>query len=394
MDNLFSGWTDFNQDIGSWDTSGVVTMSAMFKGAATFNQRIPWNTKNVRDMSAMFEGAVSLTKSVALSMLNVEDVRDMAHRSSVALYVTELPTDVTPDVLVDLEMMRRDGLVRAIPKRRLRLDNYSIRRVLNKHKDAISAGTFVIPIGTWDVSRVTNMYRLFMYWRKFNEDIGEWDTRRVTNMSQMFHSAETFNADIAKWQTGSVTSMSSMFFGAIRFNQAIGSWNTSSVTDMSGMFREADQFNMHVSSWDTSKVTNMDDMFGDAREFDKDVTFVTTSVTSMNRMFDSASRLGSSGRKVVKLDTKNVILMNDMFCNTPNLNQTITLSLRSVIEMQGFASNSSMKLSVSEWPEDTSEDGPSAELEKMRQNGQLAGPFHPEALREREEGRAMKRMRQ
>jgi surface protein len=401
MDNLFSGWTDFNQDIGSWDTSGVVTMSAMFKGASTFNQRITWNTKNVRDMSAMFEGAVSLAKPVALSMLNVEDVRDMAHRSNVALYVTELPTHVIPDVLIDLEMMRRDGLVRTIPNRRLRLDDESIRDVLTSHKDAICAGAFVIPIGTWDVSQVTNMHSLFMYWRTFNQDIGEWDTRLVTNMSQMFRSAETFNADIAKWQTGRVTDMSGMFHGASMFNQAVGKWDTSSVTDMSSMFREALSFNMEVSTWNTSKVRNMDEMFRDAGEFDKDVTFVTTSVTSMNSMFEEAIQLGASGHTVVRLDTTNVEEMRQMFFGTAKLRQTIPLNLRNVRSMETFFDTvSNVKIDVLEWPEDTREDGPRAELEEMRQNGQLAAddtseyrPFNPGLLKKREEGRARKRMR-
>ena len=40
MSEMFSGATVFNQNIGSWNVSGVEDMSEMFEGATAFNQNI------------------------------------------------------------------------------------------------------------------------------------------------------------------------------------------------------------------------------------------------------------------------------------------------------------------------------------------------------------------
>ena len=146
------------------------------------------------------------------------------------------------------------------------------------------------PIGTWDVSQVTDMSGLFE--DQFNEDISDWDTSRVTDMSGMFSSA-TFNQDISNWDTSSVTTMSHMFEytenfnqplnthtvtrkdGAIKrgilvvlryenfndkaFNQPLNNWNVSNVTDMREMFNCAYSFNQPLNNWNVSNVTDMEE---------------------------------------------------------------------------------------------------------------------------------------
>jgi surface protein len=48
---------------------------------------------------------------------------------------------------------------------------------------------------------------MFYYAKVFNKNIGSWDTSKVTNMYQMFYAASDFNQDISNWNTSNVTNM-------------------------------------------------------------------------------------------------------------------------------------------------------------------------------------------
>lgn len=55
MNNLFDGYSSFNQDISSWDVSNVQNMNYMFRGAVDFNQDISnWDVSKVWRMDRMF----------------------------------------------------------------------------------------------------------------------------------------------------------------------------------------------------------------------------------------------------------------------------------------------------------------------------------------------------
>jgi surface protein len=98
----------------------------------------------------------------------------------------------------------------------------------------------------------------------FNQPIGSWNMSQVTSMSRMFVSASSFNQNIETWNVSSVTNMSYMFFNANAFNQPIDSWNVSNVTDMSGMFYHANAFKQPIGSWNVGKVSDMSDMFNNS----------------------------------------------------------------------------------------------------------------------------------
>ena len=68
----------------------------------------------------------------------------------------------------------RDGLKRAV-------DSWSS----DKARAEVKYG----PIGGWDVSRVTDMSKLFEDKRSFNEDISRWNVSEVTNMSLVWCAA-------------------------------------------------------------------------------------------------------------------------------------------------------------------------------------------------------------
>lgn len=68
-------------------------------------------------------------------------------------------------------------------------------------------------------------------------------TTLITDMNRMFASPffnpNTFNQPIGSWDVSNVTNMDRMFFSATAFNQPIGSWNVSNVTNMTDMFTGA-----------------------------------------------------------------------------------------------------------------------------------------------------------
>merc|ERR1719201_1536112 len=94
------------------------------------------------------------------------------------------------------------------------------------------------PIGSWDVSAVTDMSGLFVdkflntTATKFNGDLSKWDVSRATNMQRMFFSLSSFNGDLSKWDVSKVTNMVAMFRSASSFRGGLFKWDVSKVTHM------------------------------------------------------------------------------------------------------------------------------------------------------------------
>merc|ERR1739848_95319 len=72
--------------------------------------------------------------------------------------------------------------------------------------------------------------------------VREWDVSKVSDMSRMFSGASVFNGDLSKWDVSTVTNMWGMFEGASSFNGDLSQWDVSSVTTMRYMFRDATSF--------------------------------------------------------------------------------------------------------------------------------------------------------
>jgi len=117
-----------------------------------------------------------------------------------------------------------------------------------------------IPIGDWDVSRVTDMSFLFSDERRFNEPLNDWNVSNVRNMEGMFENAFQFNQPLDRWNVSRVRNMISMFSGARSFNQDIGNWNVSNVRNMISMFSGASRFSQNPN-WNIGPNVRTENMF-------------------------------------------------------------------------------------------------------------------------------------
>jgi len=230
------------------------------------------------------------------------------------------------------------------------------------------------PIGTWDVSNVTDMSNLFKNKYGFNEDISNWDVSKVTDMSGMFSGCGKFNngGHPLNWNVSNVESMNSMFYGCENFNQPLNwivsnvedmrnmfngckkfdqplNWNVSKVEDMSNMFNECYLFNRPLNwnvskvenmafmfvmcknfnqpltlTWDdVSNVTDMSGMFIDCKKFNQPLNWNVSNVTNMAFMFQDCKDFNNGGHPL-NWDVSNVENMNSMFINCTNFNQPLT----------------------------------------------------------------------
>jgi surface protein len=179
-----------------------------------------------------------------------------------------------------------------------------------------------IPIGNWDVSRVTNMEHLFRNYGNFNEPLNNWNVSRVTNMNDMFFRCINFNQPLDNWDVSNVTNMENMFEQCRNFNQPLNNWDVSNVTNMGGMFVLCQNFNQPLNNWNVSNVTNMRSMFEQAMAFNQPLgNWNVSNVTNMESMFNMSSNFNQPLRN---WNVSNVRDMRLMFEECINFNQDLS----------------------------------------------------------------------
>lgn len=195
----------FNQPIGSWDTSSVTNMLAMFLDNPEFNQPIgDWDTSSVTTMAQMFHGALAFNQDIS-------------------------GWDVSS--CTSLSQMFED------------------------------TAAFNQPIGSWNTVSNTTCLQMFSEATAFNQDISSWDMSSVMTTVNMFRDATSFNQPLNAWDVSSVVSMDQMLWGANLFNQPLNLWDTGLVENMNRLFRDATSFDQDIGDWDVTALTTAVDMF-------------------------------------------------------------------------------------------------------------------------------------
>jgi surface protein len=191
MEGMFysdSGKGVFNQDIGSWNVSGVTNMSLMFRntsfnngGSNTINN---WDVSNVINMSSMFQQS-SFNQNIG--SWNVSGVTNFSYMFVVSDFNNGGSDDIDNWTFSTTSNINMTGMLNACP--------------FNRY------------IGSWNTESVTNMSLMFTNNGAFNQDISNWDTSNVVNMYRMFRNAKAFNQDISDWNISSVTNFTDFMLG-------------------------------------------------------------------------------------------------------------------------------------------------------------------------------------
>ena len=181
--------------------------------------------------------------------------------------------------------------------------------------------TYGHPMNTWDVSRVTSFFQLFLGMDTFNEDISDWNTASVTNMLNCFQRNNAFNGDLSKWDVSKNTDFRSTFAAASSFNSDISMWNVSSGRFFSATFIAAEKFNIDISGWDMSNVIDAAHMFDHAVKFNQDINaWNTAGMTATRAMFLDAR---SFNQDISSWDLANVKDIGYMFEGAKAFNQNL-----------------------------------------------------------------------
>jgi surface protein len=219
--NFTAAATTFNNDLTTWDTSGITSTASMFLNNASFTgtgvnvDLRNWNTSNITDMSNMFNTCQSLITSV--SGWDTSKVTNMS------------------GLFYDTRSWHGSGLE------------------------------------TWNTSNVTNMSNMFQMigGRGPNANLSGWDTGRVTNMSNMFSSTNNIihnfaGSGIDNWNVTGVTTINSMFRSISALNTTLrcnlSGWNLCSCTDMTNFMQQCNigsgNYDILLNSWEASSTGN------------------------------------------------------------------------------------------------------------------------------------------
>ncbi len=162
----FAQCTNFNGNVGNWDTSSVANMRETFVSATAFNQPLNWDTSNVSSMFKLFQNATSFNQPLNWNTSSVQTMEEMFR----------------------------------------------------------NAPSFNQPLNL-NTSSVTNMRAMFLGAFAFNQDISDWNVSNVTNFILFMSGKSAANYDAQylsniyeKWSLLTLVPNLNVNFGSIKYN--------------------------------------------------------------------------------------------------------------------------------------------------------------------------------
>eukprot|EP00939_MAST-03C_sp_MAST-3C-sp1_P005149 g5149.t1 len=247
----FASAREFNADIGSWNVDRAVNMYEMFQHAHAFNADLScWSTRRVEQFQGMFHDA-ELFDARGIWVWNVSNGYDFYQMF---------------DLADSVDNCTRFNIYDAWPQH-FQFDYTSFGSYtscagepLLLPRSACAPRGCVLTSATIQ-SEVRNWYELGHTHEECGDVIGSWDVSRVTDLSYIF-SRPDFNSDISTWTVDNVTTLQNTFYQAEIFNQNLSAWNVAKVTNMVQTFDFAWVFSgIGIENWNVSAVEDFNSVF-------------------------------------------------------------------------------------------------------------------------------------
>ena len=319
MDYMFDGLTHVESlDLSRLDTSNVTSMVGVFYNSKmTLLNVSTWDTSKVMNMNYMFRGASGLT-NIDLDGFVTTNLKSMS-----AMFA-----DCTSLKMLDLSSFDTTNVT-----------------VLS---GGWNNGTFwnctsleSLNISSFNTSNVTSMNSMFYNCKKLQElDLSSFNTSNVTSMSYMFENCSSLKVlDLSNFDNSKVTALNEMFDGCTsleyldisNFSNAklksfcslglpklkeikLTNFKTSTFTSMHALFSGCMSLKkLDLSSFDTSNVTSMWQMFQNCYSLEEiDLSsFNTSNVNRIDTMFSGCTKLKELD--LSNFDLSNITSLNYTF---------------------------------------------------------------------------------
>ena len=169
MTGAFLDCANFTGDLSNWDISNVTTAGLMFWNATSFNSDVSsWDTSSMTFPQAMFFNAESFNSDINFDFTSTGDITGLF--SNCDLF---------------------NGDVSG-------MNTSTITKLADVFKDCVS---FNQPVDNWDVSNVANMVQLFEGADAFDQDLGSWDFSSITDMQNFMRGKTSANYSSANYDS-------------------------------------------------------------------------------------------------------------------------------------------------------------------------------------------------
>ena len=174
---MFENAVLFNQDLSSWDLSGVARMVGMFANARAFNSPLfamPTNISSNRTMAMMFMGAVSFNQDLSRWIISSATTKMSEMFAGAEKFNSPLFRVFSEGTLgdrVDCDMSKMFMGASAFNQR---VSHWEVENVVSMESMFEGATSFNAPLFQPNFSRLVNVDRMFK--RAANFEFSDWDT--------------------------------------------------------------------------------------------------------------------------------------------------------------------------------------------------------------------------